>query len=235
MQATLNLPGRLQSDDEREPFCSFFCIKTLSGKLYYIYCTARTHFYLRNHKRKECYLCEVADPQQVVVSSAIMHPLTFTCHVNVLFPSWWRLDWDEPGGEPSTVGQKDKLVGVANARNVRPASVKHGLWRRTDSSIGFRSGVHYAPKQERLYGTHVVIFNTDKSNTEGWEVLENRESVDTHLGLQKNLYWMRSVTANMSAPWMDMAHRFLPTMSQLRGSWKRSSPEKQQHLFNQHT
>lgn len=89
---------------------------------------------------------------------------------------------------------------------------------------------------KRFYRTHIVIFNTDKLG--GWNILENiqRESVGSDLGLQKNLYWMRSVRANMSAPWMDMAHRFLPTMSQLRGSWKRSSPEKHQYHveFSQH-
>lgn len=48
----------------------------------------------------------------------------------------------------------------------------------------------------------------------------------SHLGLQKNLYWMRIVTANMTIPWMDMAQRFLPTISQLSGFLKRSSPDK---------
>ncbi len=43
-------------------------------------------------------------------------------------------------------------------------------------------------------------------------------------GLQKNLYWMRTVTENMTNPWMDMAQRFFPTISQLSGSSKRSSP-----------
>ena len=48
-----------------------------------------------------------------------------------------------------------------------------------------------------------------------------------YLGLQKNLYWMRIVTANMTTPWMDMAQRFFPTISQLSGSSKRSSPDKE--------
>ena len=47
---------------------------------------------------------------------------------------------------------------------------------------------------------------------------------EAYLGLQKKLYWMSRVKRNMTAPWMDMAHRFLPTMSQPRGSLKRSSP-----------
>lgn len=38
----------------------------------------------------------------------------------------------------------------------------------------------------------------------------------------------------MTVPWMDMAHRFLPTMSQLRGSWKRSSPGKHQQIAEFH-
>lgn len=47
-----------------------------------------------------------------------------------------------------------------------------------------------------------------------------------YLGLQKNLYWMRIVMANMTTPWMDMAQRFFPTISQLSGSLKRSSPDE---------
>ncbi len=46
------------------------------------------------------------------------------------------------------------------------------------------------------------------------------------MGLQKNLYWMSSVRPNMTPPWMAMANRFLPTMFQLRGFSKRSSPEE---------
>lgn len=33
--------------------------------------------------------------------------------------------------------------------------------------------------------------------------------------------------ANMTTPWMDMAQRFFPTISQLSGSSKRSSPDKE--------
>lgn len=47
-----------------------------------------------------------------------------------------------------------------------------------------------------------------------------------YLGLQKNLYWMRSVRANMTIPSMNMAKRFFPTMSQPRGSLKRFSPDR---------
>lgn len=45
-----------------------------------------------------------------------------------------------------------------------------------------------------------------------------------YLVLQKNLYWMRMVRASMTAPWIAMATRFLPTMCQASGSSKRSSP-----------
>lgn len=47
-----------------------------------------------------------------------------------------------------------------------------------------------------------------------------------YLGLQKNLYWMRMVMVNMTTPWMDMAQMFFPTIFQLSGSLKRSSPKR---------
>ena len=53
---------------------------------------------------------------------------------------------------------------------------------------------------------------------------EEKDDEEAYLGLQKKLYWMSRGKRNMTAPWMDMAHRFLPTMSQPRGSLKRSSP-----------
>lgn len=51
-----------------------------------------------------------------------------------------------------------------------------------------------------------------------------RAQTQRYLGLQKNLYWMRMVTVNMTAPCTAMAKRFFPTMSQPRGALNRSSP-----------
>lgn len=57
----------------------------------------------------------------------------------------------------------------------------------------------------------------------------HRRRLCWYLGLQKNRYWIRRVAPNMTAPWIAMAQRFFPTMSQPRGSWNLSSPENNQN------
>lgn len=142
-----------------------------------------------------------------------MHPPPFPGDVHVLVLSRWRPDGNEPGGDKVAVplqlvthfpGQRLERSNCGDFHARQQFPWKHNIQsaiNKGEAHVGYQL-LMICQSGQRPYGPP------------RW-----------YLGLQKNLYWMRMVTANMTAPWIAMAQRFFPTMSQLRGSWNRSSPD----------